>query len=109
MHYKCAAQVRIVSCLLLVLWPRALRAQSSSTTAVIQGIADDASGAPIPGAHVIVRNQDTGAERATDANASGNFSIRGLSPGTYTLRLEAPGFASATVKPFLLSVGQVVT
>ena len=32
---------------------------------VIQGIANDASGAPIPGAHVIVRNQDTGAERAT--------------------------------------------
>ncbi|MBS1829497.1 MAG: TonB-dependent receptor [Acidobacteria bacterium] len=94
---------------LIVLLPAPLWPQSNSSTAVIQGIANDPTGASIPAAHVVVRNQDTGAERATAANANGRFSLSGLPPGTYTLRIAAPGFASATVKPFLLSVGQVVT
>lgn len=101
--------VRFLSVVLIALLPTALCAQSSSATAVIQGVANDASGAPIPAARIVVRNQGTGAERTTGADVNGHFSVSGLPIGTYTLRLEAAGFASATVKPFLLSVGQVVT
>ena len=93
----------------MALLPAALHAQSSSATGVIQGAANDASGAPIPGTRVVVRNQGTGAERTTEADGNGHFSVSGLPLGTYTLQLEAPGFASATVKPFPLSIGQVVT
>lgn len=106
---KYDSNVRFLSVLVIALLPTVLRAQSSSATAVIQGVANDASGAPIPGARIVVRNEGTGAERTTDADVNGHFSVSGLPIGTYTLRLEAAGFASATVKPFLLSVGQVVT
>jgi hypothetical protein len=86
-----------------------LHAQNSSVTATVRGIANDASGAPIPGARVIVRNQDTGGERTIGTDAAGQFSVTGLARGTYTILVEAAGFSSVSVKPFLLSVGQVVT
>src|SRR5262245_32269446 len=103
-----AENVRFLRILLIALLPTVLHAQSSSATAIIQGVASDARGAPIPGARIVVRNQDTGAERTTEADANGHFSMSGLPVGTYILLLEAAGFATPTVKPFLPSVGQVV-
>ena len=83
-------------------------AQTTATSGTIQGSVVDQSGASVPGARVSARNQDTKAERTTETDASGNFTLRGLSIGTYTLMLEAPGFSRVMVNPFLLSVGQIV-
>jgi hypothetical protein len=101
--------MRSLGLLAIAFLPAVVHAQSSRAIAVVQGVVEDASGAPIPAARIVLKNQDTGAERRSEADPFGHFSISGLPPGTYALRLEAPGFATATVKPFLLSVGQVLS
>jgi hypothetical protein len=84
-------------------------AQTTATTGTIQGNVSDESGAAVPGARVSARNQDTKIERTTQTDGSGNFTLRALPIGTYTLALEAPGFSPVMVAPFLLSIGQIAT
>ena len=68
----------------------------------------DPTGAAVSGAHISARNEDTRAARNAVTDASGQFTLRGLPIGSYTMTVAADGFASVQVKPFLLSVGQVV-
>ena len=68
----------------------------------------DPTGAAVSGAHISARNEDTRAARNAVTDASGQFTLRGLPIGSYTMTVGADGFAGVQVKPFLLSVGQVV-
>ncbi len=83
-------------------------AQTTSPTGTIRGSTADSSGASIPGVRVTARNEQTQAVRTTETDTSGQFHLANLPIGTYVLSLEAPGFALANVRPFLVSVGQVV-
>ena len=67
----------------------ALSAQSDLGT--ISGFIKDPSGATVPNAKVIVRN-NTAVERQVATNESGYYTITNLPPGLYTLSAEAPGF-----------------
>src|SRR5579863_5743653 len=70
-----------------------LRAQEGGT---ILGTVADSSGAVIADAQVTVTNQNTGAVvRTTASNASGNYIFAGLSPSTYTVRVQKQGFSTA--------------
>ncbi len=69
---------------------------------------NDFTGAAVPGAQVSVRNQETKATRNTVTDAGGQFTVRALPIGTYTASVQAEGFATVQVKPFLLSIGQVI-
>ncbi len=61
-------------------------------TSSISGTVTDASNAVVPNAKVTVRNDATGAERTAVTNSSGSYTIPNLTPGSYTVRVEAPGF-----------------
>ncbi len=93
--------------LFLLLTPLA-HAQTTASTATLQGAVRDRSGGLVPAAQVTVRNQDTASERRASTNANGQFTLRGLLPGTYTLAIAAPGFAPVKTAEFPLSVGQVL-
>jgi len=53
----------------------------------------DASGAVIPNAKVVLKNEATGALRDTITNSVGFFSIPAIQPAAYTLTISASGFA----------------
>ena len=57
----------------------------------------DPSGAVVPNARVVLKNEDTGAARDTASNSSGFFDISAIQPGAYTLTISAPGFTSHSV------------
>ncbi|HEY6181078.1 MAG TPA: carboxypeptidase-like regulatory domain-containing protein, partial [Terriglobales bacterium] len=76
-------------CVLLLSLQLTLFAQSDLGT--ISGFVRDQSGAIIPNAKVIVRNQ-SGIERAVNTNDSGFYIITNIPAGFYTLNVEAPGF-----------------
>jgi hypothetical protein len=78
------------------------RAQVSS--ALLGGAVTDNSGAVIAGAHVTVVNTGTGATRTADTNATGDFIIPALDPGSYTVTVYAAGFEKA-VNTVTLTVG----
>lgn len=83
---------RILATTLLLLAPVAAFAQAGAS---ISGTVTDASSAVIPGAAVIVANEQTGADRAVNTNESGYYTVGPLSPGRYSVTVEAEGFQSA--------------
>ncbi|WP_263356515.1 TonB-dependent receptor [Acidicapsa ligni] len=80
-------------CLLLILNTHFSYAQSDTSS--VSGTITDSSGAVIANAKVTIRNDATGAERSTTLNGSGAYTITNLAPGSYTIRAEAEGFATA--------------
>src|SRR5882762_160955 len=65
----------------------------AQSVASLQGRVTDQSGAHVPHAHVKITLTATGAMREDDTNDSGDFQFQQLMPGTYSVRVEAPGFA----------------
>ncbi len=72
----------------------------------ISGTVSDPSGALIPNAHVVIRNEDTGTQRTLVTGATGNFTAPSLPVGSYTIAVEASGFAHFARKGVTLTVGQ---
>jgi hypothetical protein len=76
-------------CTLALLMAVALFAQAPAS---IRGAVTDPSGAGVPGASVTVTGPG-GLVRVVQTGNSGAYSLSGLPPGTYTLRIAASGFA----------------
>ncbi len=72
------------------------QAASQAATASLSGTVNDAKGAALPKANVVIRSESNGSIKTTVSDASGHFSIDGLRPGSYTVEASAPGFAGAS-------------
>lgn len=72
----------------------------------IAGTVTDASGAVIPGATVVVKNEKTGEGRTVVAGDDGSFRIVGLKPSVYSVSVSADNFETASQKSIELLVGQ---
>jgi hypothetical protein len=64
----------------------------------IQGLVTDQSGAVIPGASVVLRNDQTAVDISRVTNAEGRYLFDYVDPGTYSLTVELAGFRSAVQK-----------
>jgi hypothetical protein len=93
--------------LALALMPVALRAQTQ-TSGDITGLVTDPSGAVVPNAKVALRDNTRGATQERRTSASGVYYFPLLMPGSYTVTVSAPGFAT-TEQSTDVGVGQVVT
>jgi hypothetical protein len=91
----------VCSCLLAALMSVASSgtawAQGGSTAASIIGTVSDASGAVIPGATVLVKNNGTATEFNATTNDQGGFTIPAVDPGTYTVTVTLMGFKTAVL------------
>ncbi len=67
-----------------------LYAQASQST--LLGTVTDASGAAVPAADIIVKNEATNTERTMSTNASGDYRIAGLEAGFYEVTVRSAGF-----------------
>jgi hypothetical protein len=77
------------------------------STASINGLVRDSSGAIIPNATIKLRNVDTSVENTTVTNRVGAYAILSITPGRYTLSATAPGFGLQQVSVFTLTVSQI--
>ena len=75
----------------------------------LNGTILDTTGAVIPGATVVATNIDTAVESATSSTSAGAYTLPYLPPGTYSLRITAPGFRTANQENVILRVGQTMT
>ncbi|HEY4047860.1 MAG TPA: carboxypeptidase regulatory-like domain-containing protein [Acidobacteriaceae bacterium] len=82
---------------------------SQVSTASLNGVVKDPSGAAIPNATVTLHNLDTNVERITSSNNVGAYAIVNVLPGRYSLEATAKGFGSQQVPSFTLAVGQTAT
>ncbi|MBZ2177591.1 MAG: carboxypeptidase regulatory-like domain-containing protein [Acidobacteriota bacterium] len=76
-------------------------------TATAVGTVTDPSGAAVPGAAITITNTQTGASRNTVTDGAGNYTFAFLTPGSWSVSVEAKGFQKATTQPVSLSVDQV--
>ncbi len=71
----------------------AMPAFSQGSRATVAGTVKDSRGSALPRVTVMVRHQDTGAERPAVTAPDGTFTVGGLTPGTYQVEVQDTGFA----------------
>ncbi|PYU16523.1 MAG: hypothetical protein DMG29_04000, partial [Acidobacteria bacterium] len=66
------------------------------STSTITGSVQDSSGATVPGAKVVVKNEGTGATYETTTTSAGTYTVSSLIPGLYTITVTHAGFKTST-------------
>jgi hypothetical protein len=82
--------------------------QGVGTSGEIAGTVTDSAGAAVLKATVNVVDTQTGLQRTATTNSTGQFRVTGLSPATYDISAQMPGFATEIRKGVTLAVGQTV-
>lgn len=85
--------------------PLTLANAQSAASAQISGTVVDPQGAVVPGAKVTATNSATGVQRSVNTTSTGNYTIPNLAPGTYSVKVEAKGFASGGTENLQLKLG----
>ncbi|MBI5599943.1 MAG: TonB-dependent receptor [Gemmatimonadetes bacterium] len=84
-----------------------LGAQAQATTGIIRGVVSDAAGAPINGATVTLRNQQTNFTRVLQTSSTGIYVGTLLPLGSYEVTVRAIGHAPVARNNVAVRVGQV--
>ena len=103
---------KLVSCVLWcvvtaggVLLGAVAPARAQVNTVNVSGTVLDPQGLAVKGAQITLTNLATGAARTTTSEADGRYSIIGVPPGTYSMKVEAAGFAPFTNASMTLALG----
>ncbi len=94
-----------VGCVMVML--AALGFAQGASTGDLHITVRDPKGSVVTNATVTARDEAKGLERATSENTDGQYHILLLPPAQYTVTVEAPGFARATVQNVAVTVGQM--
>ena len=78
----------------------------AQTMAGLHGRVLDASGAPLPGAVVRVRDESIGFDVSVQADAEGRYYVGAIPSGTYTVTADAPGFRPERIEALNVDVGR---
>ncbi len=81
---------------------------AQTTMGTITGLVSDSSQAVMPGATVVAKNTDTGAEARTVSSSTGNYVLLNLPVGPYEVTISQAGFKAWTRSGIALSSGQTI-
>ncbi|MPZ20385.1 MAG: TonB-dependent receptor plug domain-containing protein [Luteitalea sp.] len=82
---------------------------AQGTNGSVAGALVDPAGAAVPGASLLLLNEQTGIERTTTSDAAGRYLFPSVPPGVYTLSVETAGFKTYAVGGLEVEVAQQVT
>ena len=82
-------------------------ALAQTITASVNGVVTDPTGAVIPNATIVATNVDTGVKTTSQSNGAGDYNLRFLQIGRYTVTIKSKGFETFVSSPFTLEVNQV--
>jgi hypothetical protein len=92
--------------LVLLLFSPALLAQGNFGR--ILGTVTDQTSAVLPGAQISIIDKDRGLARSVTTDEAGLYNAPTLIPGTYTVRVELPGFKRLDRENVVLEIGQEI-
>ena len=92
--------------LFIWLFAVATLAMAQTDNAGIAGLVTDTSGAAVPKAKIVVKNQRTGVARETTSNDDGTFAVVHLAPAVYDVTGSAEGLGPTETRDVRLTVGQ---
>jgi hypothetical protein len=81
-------------------------AAQSISSAQLNGVVKDPTGAIIPGATVTATDASKGFSRSDTTDAQGNYQLLQIPPGTYTITARANGFEQVLQNKVILTVGE---
>jgi hypothetical protein len=90
------------------LLPAQALAQGETTSAIV-GQVRDTTNVVVPGASVAIANLETGLRRTAKTDDAGRFNFPQLKPGTYSVKVEAQGFAPQQNDYVISGLGQKQT
>jgi outer membrane receptor protein involved in Fe transport len=85
-----------------------LPAAAQTVTGRLIGSVQDSSQAAVPNAQITITNEATGLAIKTSTDVRGDYIASALPLGSYTIRVEAPGFRVATSAGNVVSVAQTL-
>lgn len=91
-----------LACLPMLCAGTIVYAQTSGAGSMYGSVVD-ASGQVVPGADIVITNEQTGEVRRGVSNEVGDYTFQALQPGPYTVRAELSGF-----KPYEIKNNQVL-
>lgn len=80
---------------------------SNDRTASVTGTVTDGTGAVLPAATVVIKDA-TGASKTAAADDHGQYSLRGLAAGTYSIIISAPKFKDFHTENLTLAAGDSI-
>ncbi|HEV2645682.1 MAG TPA: carboxypeptidase-like regulatory domain-containing protein [Acidobacteriaceae bacterium] len=96
----------LFSALLIGLSASLHQAAAQVVGGTLSGTIADSTGAVVPGARVLVHNDETGNERHLTTATDGRYAAPSIPVGTYTITVTAAGFAEQVRTGIALSIGQ---
>ena len=105
----CRLRLRLVLIFGILVALSSVHAPAQLSSATVNGVVRDPSGAVVPRAQITLRNVETAVEHATVSNDSGAYTFTSITPGRYTIVAVASGFSPEQIAEFVLTVGQVAT
>lgn len=94
---------RKIFALLLFTVLAGMAASAQMITSTLVGQVNDPAGNGVPRATITVKNEDTGIPTQGITSSTGSYSIAGLLPGTYSVTVQAPGFATFKQKGIVIN------
>jgi len=73
------------------------------------GTVHDTQGAVVPGAKVVVKNDQTQTQFTVTSEKEGDWTLPSVSSGSYTVTVSAPGFKTTVVQAVKVDAGQPTT
>jgi len=106
--------VRIVarhflSSFILILFVASIAVAQAPTTGRLTGTVKDPSGAIVPGAAIVAKNAQTGAEFRAISNEIGVWAMLSVPSGSYTVNVNAHRFRTITFKETKVDAGATAT
>lgn len=96
--------------LLVLIVGNPLFSPAQVNTATLSGVVTDPQGLGVKSARVTLTNSATGAERSTETDDGGHYSLLELQPGRYKMAVDGGNaFAVLTVQAIEVTVGEVAT
>lgn len=102
---NCASMLNTALALLVVLLLCALPSMAQQLTGTLTGTVFDTSGAAVPNANVVLKNQASGDTRTTVTDGSGHFVITAVQPATYSVNISASGFTALQENDIVMHQG----
>ncbi|OFV97502.1 MAG: hypothetical protein A3F68_03825 [Acidobacteria bacterium RIFCSPLOWO2_12_FULL_54_10] len=97
---------RVLQVVVLLVFLSGGIALAQVTTGTILGTVKDSTGAVLPGAKVVLLNEETGISRTVETDAAGRYSALSLSLGNYRVTATLEGFQTVVRTGIVLTVGR---
>src|SRR6266446_10231493 len=104
--YRAGMMPMALLLILLILGLASFQAQAQVYGGSLTGVATDPSGAVIPGANVVLTDDEKGFKYTATTDSEGRYILRNLPPGKYSLTATAAGMRPHTQSGIILTVGQ---